>query len=355
MDSFRVSKGLVGLVLTLMWGAYALSQFPSGMIGIHHGERRVIILALTLMGIGSLVVSVTPSFALFGIATILMGGGTGLYFVVASSWLTKLYTNTGQVLGFHTAGASLAGFAAPVLAVAASSQFGWRGATAIGAGLAGPLIAAFLLLGNPSPGHLDQDDSTSFALEKIITILRRPPVHYAIFLGVVAYFTWQSIASFLPTFLIEHWNLSTTRANLLFSGFFLINAVCTPVVGRLSDRFSRDLTIGAAMAIAASGVAVMLFEPSGPLAYAGIVVLGIGISWPGALQGIVMDKLQQHQRRFGYGLVRSIYMVIGALGSVVTGLVAETAGWVSAYGVVIGLLAVGIVVVGMNHMPRLEL
>ena len=43
MDSFEITKGAIGLTLTPMWLAYAVFQFPSGLLGDCYGERTVIV------------------------------------------------------------------------------------------------------------------------------------------------------------------------------------------------------------------------------------------------------------------------------------------------------------------------
>ena len=44
-----------------------------------------------------------------------------------------------------------------------------------------------------------------------------------------------------------------------------------------------------------------------------------------------MDHLGEHERSAGFGLVRTVYMVLGASGSVVTGFVADLFGWGAAF------------------------
>jgi MFS family permease len=46
-DAFLISNAAMGLVLTGMWGADALSSYPSGVLGDRYGERRVVLAAVT--------------------------------------------------------------------------------------------------------------------------------------------------------------------------------------------------------------------------------------------------------------------------------------------------------------------
>jgi MFS family permease len=68
-----------------------------------------------------------------------------------------------------------------------------------------------------------------------------------------------------------------------------------------------------------------------------------------------MDHLDDHERNSGFGLVRTVYMMLGAAGSVVTGLVADLFGWTVAFGLallLVGMLAVLLSVMGRERADR---
>jgi MFS family permease len=68
-----------------------------------------------------------------------------------------------------------------------------------------------------------------------------------------------------------------------------------------------------------------------------------------------MDQLGDAERGFGFGLVRTVYLLLAASGSVVVGSLADIGGWVPAYGVVVLLLIGGLLALGTNHVLGLEL
>ncbi|PSQ90814.1 MAG: MFS transporter, partial [Bacteroidetes bacterium QH_2_63_10] len=55
------------------------------------------------------------------------------------------------------------------------------------------------------------------------------------------------------------------------------------------------------------------------------------MGWGAALMPKFMDHLDEHERSAGFGLIRTVYMVLGASGSVVTGFVADLFGWGVAF------------------------
>jgi len=64
----------------------------------------------------------------------------------------------------------------------------------------------------------------------------------------------------------------------------------------------------------------------------------------------VIDLLSEAERGAGFGLVRTVYGVVGALGSVGTGLVADLLGWGAAFLTLAGLLAVVFLALAANRI-----
>ena len=158
---------------------------------------------------------------------------------------------------------------------------------------------------------------------------------------MIAFFTWQSFASFFPTFLVEHVGLETGRASLVFGVVFAITLVAAPSLGWVSDTVGRDRTLGVSFVAGVVGYACFLFG-GGSLAavVAGTAFVGLGLSWPGVLNSRFMDHLAAGERGTGFGLVRTVVLLVSSLGSGVTGTLAGQVGWVAAYGLVAALLAV---------------
>ena len=81
----------------------------------------------------------------------------------------------------------------------------------------------------------------------------------------------------------------------------------------------------------------------------GVFLLGLGFGWGGVFQSRFMDLFSDDQRGTAYGLVRIIYMFLGALGPVVTGTLADTLGWAVAIGVVGAFLLAAVLIITANR------
>lgn len=352
IEAFSATKSTVGLALTGMWVAYALFQFPGGVLASRYGERRTLLASLVLVTLAGLLISVSPTFLAFGAFVFLLGGGGALFFPSAGPLLAKLYDNTGFAFGVLTAGAAVAGLVGPVAAAWVGVRYGWRVVPLLGA--AASALVFGLLLWRVRPTEADRPELSVVAEltpnRGQLDLLTRPRVAFSIAIALTGSFSFQAFTSFFPTFLIEFRGFTTEQAGLAFGGVFLLSAAIQPVVGRASDAVGRDLAIGAAMLATAFGLLSVMFAPVLGLVVASLVVLGAGFTWFGAINARFMDALGEAERGVGFGLIRTAALLLGAPGSVVTGYVVDTAGWVPAYGLVAGLLLTSCVLLAANAL-----
>lgn len=357
IDTFAVSKGAIGLVLTGMWAVYALLQFPSGLLADRYGERRIILAALTFTGIGSLLVALSPSYLLFGVFALLLGAGAGLYTPVGSALLSKLFDDVGQALGAHAMGGPAAALVIPITAALISTRYGWNAALLLGAVVAFPVLGVWAWQLRPTPpSRPDRPLLAGFTPAAVGDLLLRREIAFTVALATLIMFAFQSFLSFLPTFLIEYHGFSTARASAIFGIGAALSIVAMPLLGRLSDVVTRDAALFLAMLSAATGFVVFLGTGAGLAATAaGLLAFGVGFAWAGPLQGRFTDHLTEAERATGFGLVRSVYVFLGSAGSVVTGWLADVSGWPAAFGLAAGLLLVAAGAIAVNSTLDLGL
>lgn len=332
-STFLASTSDVGLALTGMWGAYALVQYPGGMLANRYGERRVIIGALVLITVASVFLAVAPVFPFFAVATVLVGGAAGLPYSATTSLLSKHFDDIGRAIGIYIAGGPFAGVVVPIVATSLGSRFGWRVAMLVAAVLAGPTLLAVTRGIRPGPSASERAAvDASFSVRSMVEVLTRSGISYTILLAVGGAFTWQATASFLPTFLVQHQGFDLEAAGLLFSAYFVVHGLSQPVTGWLSDELGRDPATMLTMGCATVGYALLVLTPDTRLVLVGVAFLGLGMSWGAPVQSRFMDQLSDAERTIGFGLVRTVYMTIGSLGSVVVGVSSDVLGWPVAFG-----------------------
>lgn len=356
ISSFEISKGRIGLALTAIWATYAVMQFPSGLLGDRFGERSVILAAIGLSALGSFLLAMSPSFAIFGIFAVLLGAGTGLFYPVAASYLSKHFDNRGVALGALTAGGAAAGLIIPAVAAWVGSIYGWRIALAMAGIIA--LIVLFVIvvsIQHTSPVRPGQNLSDELNLSVFTEFLSRPSIAFTTIIAILFGFVFQAFLSFFPTFLIEFHSMTANSAAIAFGVIFLLSTVSQPVMGNLSDAYSRDLLLVISAILTSIGFGILLTLNHQITLIIAIILLGVGISWPGIVQARYFDIIPQTKQGTEFGLARSIYIFIGALGNVVTGWTADMFGWDIAYGLVVLLLLLTICAIGSNKIFGLNL
>jgi predicted MFS family arabinose efflux permease len=355
IESFAVSKAVVGLALTGMWAVFALLQFPAGVLGERFGERAVVLAALAFTAGGSLLVAVAPSFPAFAATVLVVGVGAGLFMPAAASLLTKLFAETGRALGVNSIGAPLGGLVAPVAATALAARYGWRTAPLAVAALTATVFALGVWRVRPTtPERPNAAMRDRFEPGVVLGLLARPPVVYTSVLAVVGFFAYQSFTSFFPTFLVQQAGYDAGRAGTVFGATFGLAIVGAPAQGWLSDRVGRDAVLAGAFLAGAAGLLVFM-TAQGPIATAtGTALLGAGISWPGVLNSRFMDLFSDAERGAWFGLVRTGFLLVSSLGSVTTGALADAFGWAVAYGTVAALLVLAVALIAANRLLGTE-
>ncbi len=355
-DDFAVSNAALGTALSLMWGTYALTQFPSGILGDRFGERRVILVALGLTAIASVLLAVSPSYEFFVLFTIVLGVGAGLHYTVATTYLTKQFADTGRAIGLHIAGGPVAGLVAPVAATLIAVRYGWRAGVLLGFSVAAPIFVLFAWRIRPTePDRPEQPMRERAELGAMFELLFRPSIAYTTLLSFLCAFVWQATASFLPTFFAEGQGLSPAIASALFSLYFVVHGLTQPLMGALSDRIGRDSAAIVTMSAGIAGYGLLVVAGSLPQFVAGVLFIGLAMSWGAPIQSRFMDLLGASERGTGFGLVRTAYMTTGATGSVVIGILADLYGWDVSFTLLAGIMILGLGILAANRIFRLGL
>lgn len=338
---FSVSNTVIGVALTGMWLSYALSQFPSGILGDRYGERTIVLVAVGGTGVMSFLLAVSPGYAVFVLCVVVLGAVAGLHYSTATSLLSRTYDDIGTAIGIHTIGAPAGGLLAPVAATWIGVRYGWRPAVAVGAVIVVPVFALFVLRVRPvEPQRPDQPMRDRLRFGPVLELLSRPPILFTAVIASVGAFAWQGTASFLPTFLVEYRGLSSTTAGVLFSSYFVVQAVVKPGLGRLSDDYGRDLAIGVSIVTSAVGMALFVVAPSLVGVGLAVVLVGIGLGMGVTVEPRFVDELSESKQGVGFGLVRTVYLVVSSLGSVAVGFLSDTFGWAAAFLFLVALLSV---------------
>lgn len=347
---FGVSNTVIGVALTGMWMTYSLSQFPSGIVADRFGERPVILVSIGGTSLLVSMLALAQGFELFATSVILLGAFAGFHYSVATTLLTRTYENIGTATGLHNGGAPVAGVVVPLVAVWVESRFGWRSAFGLVGAVGVSVFVLVLWRVRPTPPRQPDRRMRKRLQPGFITrLLSRPSIAFTVLLAVAGTFVWQGISSFLPTFLVAYRGQSVRLAGIFYSLYFVVQAAVQIVAGTLSDRVGRDGVVAGCMAAGSLGVVALIVLPGLVAVGAAVTLIGCGMSYAAAVIPRFVDNLAEGERGTGLGLVRTVYGIFAALGSVVVGFLADTFGWPVAFGTLIGLMVLVLFALAANR------
>jgi MFS family permease len=337
-----------------MWLAYGTAQFPSGILADRYGEKPIILIAVGGTTVMSLLLALAPLYPLFVAFAVLLGGVAGLHYAVATTLLSRTFDELGMAVGVHSMGGPLAGLLAPFAAAWVGVRFGWRPAVALTVGIGVPVFVLFLWRVRPTePRRPTQPMRERLKIRPLFHLLSQPTIAFPLVIAMAGTYVTQGLMSFLPVFLIEFRGYSPTVASIIFSIFFVVRAGGQILLGSISDAYGRDYAITGAMFAGGIGSGLFVFGPGLLAVICAVLLAGIGASFFSAIDPRFMDELSDKERGMGFGLVRTVYTVIGATGSFGVGLSADLFGWGIAFITLAALLTLAFTSLVLNNVLNL--
>ncbi|WP_435181072.1 MFS transporter [Halorussus sp. AFM4] len=341
--AFDIDNATAGLLVSVLWGSYAVTQFPAGTMADRIGERATLTAAVLVTAAGAAALTLAPSFPVFVLGGVLFGLGSGLYAPPRVTVLSRIYPDRdGTALGVTFAVGNLGAAALPLVAGALAVWVHWRagfGFVVVPLALVGVGLWAYV---PPRPAEQARaaDQFTRQTASRLVRGVTDRDVLLAWLAMTTILFTYQGITAFLPTYLIEVKNLGQGTASALYGLFYASGAASQWFAGNAADRYGERTVLSA---LAGFGVLTLVALPfvGGTAALAGLLALlgtrlGIGPVGNGYVAALLPDEIQGA----GYGLFRTFYLAVGAGGSLFVGVLAERGLFDEAFLLLAGVTAV---------------
>lgn len=322
--AYSLDLGATGLLLTVLWGAYALGQLPGGVLSDEFGERRVLASSTLLSAVMLTLVIIADHTAVLFITTALFGFTTALYGVARYTAISKVFPERdGTAIGITLAAGNFGNAVLPAIAGGIAAAFLWE----LGFGFVVPLfvlVGVFLWTVIPQGVTGTGGDTFSWSTARdVFAELLRMEVLLVTAMLILAISVWQTFTGFYPTYLVEVKDLSPTAAAGLYSFFFGLAIVVQPFAGTVYDRLGIRRTLPLFFTAAAVGFALLYFV-TGVWALAGVtVLLGCITSTMAVTMPYLTDVLSEEIQGTGLGMLRTTYMLIGAGSPTIFGTIAE--------------------------------
>ena len=338
-----ISSGAAGFAITVIWGSYAILQYPSGRLSDRLSRTTLLVGGLSLAALGFLTLSAASTYATFLFGAVVVGVGVGLYPTPARGLVSDLFVaKRGRAFGLHTASGDVGGILAAGIGTVVIAVATWRAAFA-------PVAAALLLIALLL--HLWSDEGYELARVDLAVgdTFRRlfgvPRLRWLLVAYALYAFTWQAATGFLPTYLRAK-ELSPAIANAGLAVLFVVGAVVKPLSGSLGDRVPRGLLAPGVLVVAAAALVVVVLSSTPAIALGGIAVFAAGLmAYPPVMQAYLMDSFPGDSMGGDLGAMRSVYIGIGSLGATYVGVVAQYVDYDTAFAGLVGCLLVSSTVI----------
>ncbi|GAB3706263.1 MFS transporter [Halorubrum pallidum] len=346
-ETYGLTLTTAGLLLTVLWTAYALGQLPAGILGDWLGDRPLLVASQLLAAAMLALVVIADSAAVLYAATALFGGATALYGVSRFTVLETVYSdNLGTATGVTMAAGDVGNAVMPPAAGFIAAALTWQ----YGFGVAVPLFlvaAVGLWLVLPRPTATEPSLRDAIPVEDVIATLSRPAVRRGTLLLVLWAVIIQAFMGFYPTYLIEQKAVPRRTATVLFGFFFSLGMVWKPIAGRAYDRIGiRRPLLVIAGAAGAAFVALPLVE--GIRAFIPVTVLASGLlGFETVVVSDLTNRLPDGTRGTSLGALRTVYLAFGAASPAVFGAVAD-AGYFDEAFFAVAVVAGGVAVVALR-------
>ncbi len=311
--------------------AAAMSLVPLGRIADLYGRRRIFLWGIVLYTLSSLACSLASNAAMLIFSRFMQGIGGAMIFGTATAILISVFpfTERGKVLGINVAAVYTGLSAGPLIGGLLTQHFGWRSIFLFNAVLS--LIVLFFTLwklrdewAEARGERFDLTGTIIYSLSLFLLMMgfsRLPSTVAFLFIvigiaGIAAFIKWEmrtpspllDVSLFLQNRAFTFSNLaalihySATYAVSFLMSLYLqfikdfspqvaggillaqpvIQAVFSPLIGRLSDRIEPRFLASLGMALTVCGLCLLIFiDARSSLAciLAGLSLLGLGFAF----------------------------------------------------------------------------
>ena len=367
-STLKLSYSQIGFISTGNFLGYLASVLFCGNIARKMGSRRLIIIALIIIGVSMSLISQAGSFSAVLILYTITGMGSGAANVPVMGLITAWFDRTirGRAAGFVVIGSGFAiimsGKLIPFVNTLVGPE-GWRINWMILAGMviAISFIGHVFLRNRPEDVGLKPLGSEEMAItlvtggeEAAQSVYKNKTLYL---LGTIYFlfgYTYVIYATFIVTTLVKERGFSETIAGNFWAWVGLLSLFSGPVFGTLSDRLGRKA--GLMIVFSFQMLAYLMVAANLPplFLYLSIGFYGI-VAWsiPSIMVAAVSEYVGVNKALAAFGFITFIFGLGQIAGPSVAGLLAERTGsFSSSFFMAAAFAGVAIVITGFLKKPR---
>ncbi len=354
-SSLGLTYSQMGLISTGNFIGYLASVFLSGVIVRSIGARRLIFLALLMVGASMIILSMTGDFIYCLIIYFITGIGSGAANVPMMGLVTAWFEREkrGKAAGFIVIGSGLAiivtGKLIPYINGIEGGE-GWRtGWLILGITvLIVALICLVILRNRPEDkglkpvGGEKRDQKGRCANPETVnySLYNNKAIYHLGILYFLFGFTYVIYVTFFVTAMVKERGLSEAVAGSFWSVIGLFSLLSGPIFGSLSDKIGRKWGLAIVFLLQSLSYLLIAIKLPTPFLYLSIFLFGI-CAWsiPSIMAAAVGDYVGPVRAAEAFGFITFIFGLGQIGGPAVAGLLAENSGTFSSSFLMASILA----------------
>ena len=337
MDALGIDFAALGILIGLYMLPGVVIALPSGILGQRFGAKRIVLIGLALMALGSITMGVSSSFMGAAAGRLIAGIGGVLINVMftkmIADWFAGREIVTAMALLVSTWPLGLA--VGLVIFGPLADVYSWQTVMYVSA-FASIAALGLVTIAYRDPPNLPKSGPARFSLD----LTTRESLLVCISGAIWAFFNVAYIVliSFAPElFTAQGYSLSASSQIVSLMGWGMIPAI--PLAGLLVERSGRpNLLMAVGFAVVALAALTIPFQET-PLTGFIVMVLTIGLP-AGAIMAMPAQALRPEVRASGMGVFFTCYYIGMAILPGGAGLVRDLSGSPSAPAVFAGAMMV---------------
>ncbi|MFB6070110.1 MAG: MFS transporter [Halanaeroarchaeum sp.] len=345
ISTFDITPVQAGMVLSAMYVAYAVGQYPSGQLSDRLSRGTLIAPGLAVIVAGYVLFAASPSYLVLVIASATIGLGRAAYSIPIRVLVSERFTDRrGQAISVIASVSDVGGVVAAGGAILVLATTTWRLPFAVvGVVLVG-VLASFLTY---YEGGYSFEWAPLHVREALVRVVGDADLRPFLGSYFLFRFTVAGAIDFLPLFLHETKGFSPTAASAGFALIYIAGSLGKPVAGALSDRIPRTLVSAGSLTTGVVALVLLVLVDSTLAVAAAIALYGLGYKtvFP-VMDAFFLEQAGSDDGGADLGVIRSLGTAAGAVAPLFVGYV----GQVFTYSVAFGGLAFALFVGTASHV-----
>ncbi|RSL31068.1 MFS transporter [Salibacterium salarium] len=355
-DEFNVSETTSSLLISISLFVLGVSFFLYTALSDAYGRRNIIFIAMVLGTIGTVGISIAPTFEWMLMARMFQAAALAGIPVAAMAYISEEFSVRAMTIavGIYISCNSLGGMGGRVLSGVVTDSWDWRTAFIMMAIINFLLfIVVYILL-----PYSRQFQPRPFQLKEVfqnnLYHLANPIMTYAYIIGGLHFLVFIGIFNFITYYLShEPFRVSTTILGLLFLTYGA-GTISSTLAGRAAQRWKQTTCMGIGIICMVFSIAMTLI-PSFFIIIIALIILSFGFFFVHSSSSSWVTRHAEEAKASASGLYLTSYYLGGSLGSLYFGWLWSHFAWT---GVTLGALFVlagtSICVILLNKKEKQE-